>query len=237
MTSCGHLALPSREVRLLIVRLSTELPLGPLRAHCLQGTEHPAVERSREARCRRSSGGQTYPKPDAWRERADPGSGILYDLGSHLVDQVLLLFGAPSRIEGDVRRERAFGGSDDAFDIRMDYPAMRAFLRAGMLVREPTPRYTIRGTDATFVKSGKDPQEADLAAGRSPRDPGWGREAPEQWGTLYSDRGEERIETLPGKYAAFYENVRDAIATGAELAVKPETAAETIEILERLKRQ
>jgi predicted dehydrogenase len=173
------------------------------------------------------------PKPNAWRESSDPGSGILYDLGSHLVDQVLLLFGAPSRVSADVRRERDFGASDDAFEIRMEYPGMRATLLAGMLVREPTPRYTIRGTDATFLKFGKDPQEGDLAAGRSPRDPGWGREAPAQWGTLYSGRGEERIETLPGNYAAFYENVRDAIAGTAPVAVDPETAARTIEILER----
>lgn len=175
---------------------------------------------------------RNVPRPNAWRESGDPGAGILYDLGSHLVDQALLLFGAPETVTADVRRERDFG-SDDAFEIRMDYPGMRAILYAGMLVREPTPTFTIRGTEATFVKFGKDPQEADLAAGRSPRDPGWGREAASQWGTLYSDRGEERIETLPGNYAGFYENVRDAITGAAKLAVEAETAATTIEILER----
>ena len=178
---------------------------------------------------------RNVPKPNAWRETDAAGSGILYDLGSHLVDQILSLFGRPERVEADVRRERSFG-SDDAFDIRMEYPGMRAFLRAGMLVREPAPRYTIRGTDATFVKFGKDPQEADLAAGRSPREAGWGTDAPEQWGTLFSDRGEERIETLPGNYAGFYENVRDAVRGDAKLEVDPETAATTIEILEKARR-
>ncbi len=172
------------------------------------------------------------PRPGAWRESADPGSGILYDLGSHLIDQAVLLFGAPDRITADVRRERDFGSTDDAFDIWMDHGPVKVTLRAGMLVREPTPRYTLRGTSATFTKYGKDPQEADLAAGRSPRDPGWGREPREQWGTLFTDGGEERVETLPGNYAAFYENVRDAIATGAPLAVDPEQARLTIELME-----
>lgn len=172
-------------------------------------------------------------RPHAWRESADPGAGVFYDLGSHLIDQALVLFGRPASVTTDVRRERDFGASDDAFEIWMRYPGMKVTLRAGMLVREPTPRYTVRGTDATFVKFGKDPQEADLAAGRSPRDEGWGREPVEQWGTLYSDRGKERIETLPGAYPGFYENVRDAVAGRADLAVDSETAAETIGILER----
>ncbi len=176
---------------------------------------------------------RNVPRPAAWRESGDPGAGILYDLGAHLIDQALLLFGRPDRITADVRRERDFGGSDDAFDIWMDYPRMKVTLAAGMLVREPAPRYTLRGTDATFVKFGKDPQESDLAAVRSPRDAGWGREPRAQWGTLYSDRGEQRVETLPGHYAAFYENVRDAIAGAAPLAVDPGTAAATIGIIEQ----
>ena len=101
-----------------------------------------------------------------------------------------------------------------------------------MLVREKTPRFTVRGTDATYVKYGLDPQEADLMAGRTPRDPNWGKEPREMWGTLISDRGEEKVGTLPGAYQMFYENVRDVIASGAELAVKPEEALVTIELIE-----
>jgi predicted dehydrogenase len=174
------------------------------------------------------------PKAGAWRESAAAGSGVLYDLGSHLVDQALLLFGPPLEVRADVRRERDFGDSDDAFDVWMTYSAHRVSLRAGMLVRERTPRFTIRGTHATFVKYGLDPQEADLAAGRTPGDPDWGNEPRRQWGTLISDRGEERIETLPGAYQMFYENVRDALAGRAELAVRPEQALAVIEIIERV---
>lgn len=175
------------------------------------------------------------PRPGAWRESTDPGSGILYDLGSHLIDQALLLFGEPERIVGDVRIEREFARADDAFDIWMHYPRLKVTLIAGMLVRERTPRYVLRGSTATFVKYGLDPQEADLAAGKSPHDPSWGREPREQWGTLLSDAGEQLIETLPGNYAAFYENVRDAILGRVELEVRPEDAARTIEIIEGLK--
>src|SRR5687768_5276287 len=175
------------------------------------------------------------PRPGAWRETTDPGSGVLYDLGSHLIDQALRLFGEPERIVGDVRIERNFARTDDAFDIWMHYPGLKVTLIAGMLVRERTPRYVLRGSTATFVKFGLDPQEADLASGKSPRDPGWGREPREQWGTLISDAGEQVIETLPGNYAAFYENVRDVIQGRAALEVRAEDAARTIEIIERLK--
>lgn len=171
-------------------------------------------------------------RPDAWRERSEPGSGILYDLGAHLVDQALVLFGQPLRINADIRKERDFAVTDDAFDLWMHYPKMKATLGAGLLVRERSPRFVLRGTAATFVKYGLDPQEGALASGRTPRDAGWGREPPESWGVLISDGGEKRIETLPGRYQSFYENVRDAIAGPAALAVTPQEAAATIRIIE-----
>ena len=169
----------------------------------------------------------------AWRESSASGSGILYDLGSHLIDQALVLFGKPESIIADVRRERDFGEADDAFDLWMRYPRLKVSLTAGMLVRERTPRFTVRGTHASFVKFGLDPQEAALAEGRTPRDADWGREPREQWGTLITDHGEEIVETLPGSYQSFYENVRDVIAGRARLAVDPEQACDTIEIIER----
>jgi scyllo-inositol 2-dehydrogenase (NADP+) len=172
------------------------------------------------------------PKPNAWRETNSPGSGILYDLGSHLIDQTTLLFGRPDRVTADVRQERDFGASDDAFDIWLQYPRMRAALSAGMLVRERTPRFTVRGTAATFTKFGLDPQERALASGRTPREADWGREPREQWGVLITDSGEETIETLPGAYQMFYENLRDAIGGAAPLEVSPDDARLTMEIIE-----
>jgi scyllo-inositol 2-dehydrogenase (NADP+) len=175
---------------------------------------------------------RSKPRPGAWQDASTPGSGVLYDLGSHLIDQALVLFGIPNHIIADVRIERDFGSSDDAFDLWLDYPRLKVALGAGMLVRERTPRFTLRGTEGTFVKYGVDPQEGALGQGATPRDAGWGREPREQWGTLITDRGEEIIETLPGSYESFYENVRDAIAGRALLHVQPEQARTTIEIIE-----
>jgi predicted dehydrogenase len=172
------------------------------------------------------------PKAGAWRETTRPGSGILYDLGSHLIDQALVLFGRPDSVTGDVRRERDFGGADDAFDIRMKYARLNVVLRASMLVRERTPRFTVRGTEATFVTYAMDPQEAALMAGRTPRDADWGTQPRENWGTLLTVRGEEMIETLPGSYQSFYENLRETVNGRAEIAVHPEEALATIEIIE-----
>lgn len=179
---------------------------------------------------------RNQPKPNAWRETSSPGSGILYDLGSHLIDQSTLLFGRPERVTADVRQEREFGASDDAFDIWLQYPRMRVALHAGMLVRDRTPRFTVRGTAATFTKFGLDPQERALAAGQTPRDPQWGREPREQWGQLITDAGDETIETLPGAYQMFYENLRDAIRGTATPEVKAEEARLTIEIIEAASR-
>lgn len=172
-------------------------------------------------------------RPGAWRESGRPGSGLLYDLGSHLVDQALLLFGAPASIDASVRRERPFGNADDAFDIVLRYPGLEVALGAGMLVRHPTPRFTLRGTGGTFVKFGLDPQEEALAAGRSPLSGGWGSDRKEQWGRLLTAEGDRMIETLPGNYPAFYENVCDAIEGRAPLAVTAEQARAAIVILEQ----
>lgn len=171
--------------------------------------------------------------PERGASRGRPGSGLLYDLGSHLVDQALLLFGAPASIDASVRRERPFGNADDAFDIVLRYPGLEVALGAGMLVRHPTPRFTLRGTGGTFVKFGLDPQEEALAAGRSPLSGGWGSDRKEQWGRLLTAEGDRMIETLPGNYPAFYENVCDAIEGRAPLAVTAEQARAAIVILEQ----
>ncbi|MCA1733513.1 MAG: oxidoreductase, partial [Acidobacteria bacterium] len=163
---------------------------------------------------------------------SEPGSGILFDLGPHLVDQALLLFGEPDRVRGDVRRERDSGEADDAFDLVMRYEKLRVTLGAGMLVRDRTPRFVIRGTAGAFVKYGLDPQESALGSGAVPGGEGWGLESPEAWGSLIDDGGSSRIETLPGNYPAFYENIRDAITTGAPLAVTAAEALAAIRVLE-----
>ncbi|HEY4876294.1 MAG TPA: oxidoreductase [Puia sp.] len=175
-------------------------------------------------------------RPNAWREKDKPGSGILFDLGSHLIDQALILFGIPKTITADIRRQRPHSIVDDYFDIRLDYGFTKIILESGMLVREPGPRFMIHGTIGSYIKSGEDPQEALLKAGLMPNIPKWGEEPEENWGILHTliDGKEVRIKypTLPGNYGFYYLDLYETIRNDAELKVKPVHAFNTIRIIE-----
>jgi predicted dehydrogenase len=175
-------------------------------------------------------------KANAWREQPGPGSGVLFDLGPHLIDQAMLLFGTPETMCADVRIERDGASVDDAFDVVLHYPRMRALLRAGVLVSTPTPRFAIQGTQGGYLKYGLDPQEDALKRGETPTGEFWGFEAPERWGTLLTAQGDsfvrEQLPTKPGDYRQYYANVRDAILGKTELAVTPEYALRVMRALE-----
>jgi predicted dehydrogenase len=172
----------------------------------------------------------------AWREEEGEGSGIMFDLGSHLIDQAQVLFGLPGSITADVRIQRDKAKAVDNFEVILDYDDLKVTLKATMLARQPGPRFLLYGTEGSFVKYGLDPQEESLKNGHTPTEPGWGEEPKEQWGRLNTRLGELHVEgvveTLPGCYQAFYQNVADAIRGRAELAVKPEEARDTIRIIE-----
>ena len=173
--------------------------------------------------------------PKVWREQAKPGSGVLYDLGSHLIDQSLVLFGRPRAIYAEVRRQREGAAADDNFELHLDYANLKVTLKAGMLVCEPSPRYILYGTEGSYVKYGLDPQEAALKQGGSPARPNWGAEPEAVWGTCTKCDGSvsrSRYPTLAGCYQAYYDNVYAAIRGGEELAVKPEQAREVIRLIE-----
>jgi len=154
-------------------------------------------------------------RPGAWRERAAAGSGVFFDLGVHLIDQAMVLFGAPEAITADIRIEREGAQVDDAFDVVLHYPKARAQLRASMIALAPDLRFVVRGEQAAFVKYGIDPQEEALKRGEVPRDDAWGKEEREKWGMLYTPQDgatiAEAIPTLPGDYRLFYADVRDAL--------------------------
>jgi predicted dehydrogenase len=179
---------------------------------------------------------RNYELPGAWREQEGPGTGVLFDLGSHLIDQAQVLFGLPQMITADIRIQRDFARTTDNFEVILHYQNVKATLKVGMLVREPGPRFMLHGTEGSFVKYGLDVQEEALKQGLTPSAPRWGEEAEEHWGTLNSQIGElhfkGRIETIAGRYQAYYENVVAAINGEAELIVKPEEAMNTIRIIE-----
>jgi predicted dehydrogenase len=172
-------------------------------------------------------------KPDSWRERNAPGSGVLFDLGSHVLDQTFILFGAPTAICADVFSEREDAVVDDAFFVRLEYPGMHALLRSSMLACAPGPRFAVHGTDGSFVKYGVDAQEHALRQGILPAGRQWGENPESEWGTLYSPSGAtQRVKTEAGDYRCFYSNVRDAIVEGTPLAVPAHEALRTMRALE-----
>ena len=180
---------------------------------------------------------RNYFSPErAWRETTGPGSGVLFDLGTHLIDQAQVLFGLPRMVTADIRSQREAGKADDQFELILHYDDLKVTLKAGLLVRQPGPRFALQGTEGSFVKYGLDPQEEALKRGRSPQEPEWGVESEEAWGTLNTQIGDlhfqGKIETARGCYQAYYENIHQAICGEAELIVKPEEARNTIRIIE-----
>lgn len=202
-------------------------------------TVHKLVERNAVGRIieveSRFDRFRKYLREDAWKEKDLPGSGILYDLGPHLIDQAVQLFGNPRTIYADIRSQRG-GEADDYFDIDFRYENLKVKLKAGMLVADETPRFIVRGTDGAFVKYGMDPQEEALSGGKSPAAPDWGTESKERWGILNAVKdgeiSEKVIETERGMYPEFYTKLVSAIDGEGEVPVAPGEAAEVIRLIE-----
>jgi predicted dehydrogenase len=171
-------------------------------------------------------------RPGAWREQPLPGSGVWFDLGPHLLDQAFVLFGIPHAIAADIRSERDGAVADDAFDVTLHYPHMRALLRGSMLAASPGPTFAVHGTKGSFMKYGVDPQEEALKSGRTPDESHWDREPLAMYGTLTTPEGTRTVPTTPSSFTHYYENVRDAILGKAPLAVTPEQALDVIRGLE-----
>jgi len=172
---------------------------------------------------------------DTWKEAEGNFGGSLYNLGSHMVDQALVLFGKPVSVTAHLEILRDGGKIFDYYDIRLQYEGFAAILRSSLLVRELGPRYILHGTHGSFLKWGIDPQEELLKAGHLPEGDGWGKEPENLWGLLNSVAGSPfngRVETIPGDYRIFYNNIYETIRDGAELFVKPEEAVLSISILE-----
>jgi predicted dehydrogenase len=173
-------------------------------------------------------------KPGAWRERADhPAAGVLWDLGPHLIDQALVLFGTPETIWASAFCQRPTAQVDDSFDVHMEYPQRRATLRARIIAYAPGPHLLIHGTGGSFIKYGMDPQEEILRSPNCPDGPDWGPdwgvETEERWGTLSPVGGEpHKVKTERGDYRGYYANVRDAIEKGSPLDVTPDQALRTM---------
>jgi len=189
------------------------------------------------------------PRENTWKEAENPANGMLFDLGPHLVDQVLALFGAPGALTASVRADRDQTAIEDAFDIPLHYPGangkgLLAHCRTSYLACINAPRFLLHGTHGSFIKFGLDPQEPTLVGGAKVPTLGspevWLQEQESAWGKLVvapvpADPAmlvERQVKTELGDYRGFYANVRDAILGAAPLAVTPQDGYRVIKLLE-----
>ncbi len=173
------------------------------------------------------------PNPGAWRESAaaERGGGQLLDLGSHLVDQALTLFGPPTQVYAEVMARRGTAADDDAFVALRHADEVVSHLRMSAVTAAPGPRLRVLGSDAAFTVAEVDSQEAALRAGRRPDDPDWGAEPRSDWGRLV--RGEESslVPSERGDWPRFYALLHTALREGGPPPVDPRDAVATLRVL------
>ena len=177
------------------------------------------------------------PNAKAWKETPGPGAGMLYDLGAHLIDQAIALFGRPEHVDGLTWTQRGNSTIPDAFDLQFTYAKpLRVSLSCSLLVREPTPRYTLHGRRGSFVKYGIDVQEDQLRAGMLPTDGGFGEEPEQQAGILNTAVGELGVRgplaTATGRWMGLFDDLHRAITEGKAPAVPLDDVIAQLEIIE-----
>ncbi len=171
----------------------------------------------------------------AWRERGEraEAGGVLFDLGSHLVDQALVLLGPAATVYADVRRRRAGVAVDDDVFVALGHSSgASSLLWMSQATGQPGPRLRLLGERATYVKWGLDVQEAALRDGGDPRAPGWGEEPAEAWGRLGTEDDARPVPTEPGDYPAFYRAVEQALREGGPPPVTAGEAVRGLEVIE-----
>jgi len=174
-------------------------------------------------------------RPEAWRERGDPeeAGGLLFDLGSHLIDQAVVLFGPPRTVYAEVDRRRPSAEVDDDVFVALEHEAgVRSHLWMSVLAAIPGPRMRVLGMGAAYEKFGLDVQERALSEGARPDDPEWGRELPDRWGRLSTGDGERTVETEPGAYPEFYRGIAASLRDGTPPPVDPEDSVAVLRIIE-----
>ena len=170
------------------------------------------------------------------KETPTPAVGCLYDLGSHLIDQALQLFGMPLALFADITINRPNSKVDDYFDLKLFYPDHRVTLKSSYYVREPMPGYQIHGTLGSFIKHKTDVQETDLQANKKPGGDDWGIEPESQKGFLHTEKDgkliKEFIPSLRGNYGDYYDGIYNSIRNNADVPVPGEDGMKVIQIIE-----
>lgn len=174
-----------------------------------------------------------------WKERgvAEAGGGLLYDIGSHLIDQALYLFGPVTEVYAELdQRRKTVDSDDDVFVALTHRNGVRSHLWASVFSAQPGPRLRAMGDSGAFVKQSGDIQEAALRAGKQPGQPGWGEEPPERWG-IFSDGVDQRaVKSEPGAYQDFYAGMVRCLRDGAPPPVDAGDAVLGLEIIAAARR-
>jgi scyllo-inositol 2-dehydrogenase (NADP+) len=175
--------------------------------------------------------------PKVHKETPGPGRGLLYDLGAHLIDQALQLWGEPAAVFADLFIIRDNSLVDDYMEVLLFYPGLRVRIKSSYLVREPLPSYSINGHLGTFIKSRTDVQERRLLAGEMPEGKDWGIEPESEQGLLHTEKDgkviRERVPTEKGDYGDYFRGVYEAIRNDKPLPVTAEQGALIIRVIEK----
>jgi predicted dehydrogenase len=174
--------------------------------------------------------------PKSHKETVNSGAGILKDLGPHLIDQALCLFGLPESVFADIRITRAHSLVDDYIDILLYYPDFRVRLKAGFFVREAVPAFVVHGKKGSFLKPRGDVQEDDLKLGKKPNLDTWGKEPKSKEGTLHTEIDNDifnvKVETLQGNYYDYFDGVYNSISNDTPEPVTAQDGVHVMQIIE-----
>jgi scyllo-inositol 2-dehydrogenase (NADP+) len=175
--------------------------------------------------------------PRSWKAEATPqnGGGILFDLGAHLIDQAVLLFGPIDDVSAELHTRYPGGAADDDTFVSLHHASgVHSQLWMSKFAAQVGPRYRVLGSTAAYVKWGLDGQEDAIQAGALPTDVDFGLEPEGAWGRLGTDGATTVVPTERGRYADFYARLADALVRGAALPVDPADALRTIEVIEQI---
>ncbi|WP_158974072.1 Gfo/Idh/MocA family oxidoreductase [Cellulophaga sp. L1A9] len=172
----------------------------------------------------------------AHKEISTGAVGSLYDLGSHLIDQAIQLFGIPNAIFADIDAYRPESKVADYFDLKLFYPSHRVILKSSYYIREPLPGNILHGTKGSFIKTKADVQEKDLQAGKVPNSANWGIEPESEQGLLHTEKCgkliKEKVASSNGDYMVYYDAIYDAISAHKPVPVSATEGMEVIRVIE-----
>jgi scyllo-inositol 2-dehydrogenase (NADP+) len=169
-----------------------------------------------------------------WKNTHQPASGVLFDLGSHLIHQAITLFGLPQTLSATINTNRKGSNVDDNFELIMQYPTLTAVLKSDMLMKDHELKYVIKGEKGTYTQYGIDPQEVTLNKGIIPKGDNWCNPEKTNYGILKLLRDDKvnRMETSPGNYMSFYNNIYDVLTHNQSLTIEPLEGYDVIRICE-----